>query len=116
MQNQNIVQQNELKPYRVAITETYRKEVEIYAESEFDAKNIAHELCSDNVIQFDADDFQERDVECRGVANGNHLALHEVYGEPESIKKARPSLDELITGASNFAGIPHPDKEPDRSI
>ena len=70
-----------MKPYRIAITETYVKEVEIYAEDSLQAEQMAHDLCSEGVIEFDAENFTERSTECRGIARPSDLRLHEVYGQ-----------------------------------
>lgn len=90
-----------LKPYRVAITETYEREVDIYARSETAAQEQAEELCNDGTIDLDFEDFVARKTECRGVARENDLALHEVFKNGEPVKGVgKLSIDAQILSAS----------------
>lgn len=75
-----------LTPYRIVITETYVKEVEIYAEDSFSAEQMAEDLCSNDDIELDHDNFADRSIECRGVARPMDLELHQVFGlEPSQV-------------------------------
>lgn len=65
--------------YRIIITETYSKEVEIYAKDHEDAEEIAHELCSADKIDFGPEDFDGRETECRGVSRKADIQLHPCY-------------------------------------
>lgn len=65
--------------YRIIITETYSKEVEIYAKDPEYAEEIAHELCSEDKIDFGPEDFDGRETECRGVSRKADIQLHPCY-------------------------------------
>ena len=65
--------------YRIIITETYSKEVEIYAKDSEDAEEIAHELCSADKIDFGPEDFDGRETECRGVSRKADIQSHPCY-------------------------------------
>lgn len=65
--------------YRIVITETYSKEVEIYAEDPANAEEIAHELCSADIIDIGPEDFDSRETECRGVSRKADIQSHPCY-------------------------------------
>lgn len=93
-----VVEEKEsVQPYRIVITETFVREVEIYAADNFAAQEIAEELCNEGIIDLNADDFQSRDTECRGVARPNDLALHEHYDKNGKIEnqKVAPSTPQV---------------------
>lgn len=89
---------NGLQPFRIAIVETYFKEVEIYASNSLVAEQKAYDLCSAGYIHLGYDDFVERQTECRGLSRENDLKLHEVYGN--EVKAVNRSLEEQI-GVAN---------------
>ena len=89
----------EKQPYRIAITETYVKEVEVYAEDERSAIQLVEDLCEHGVIEFDYDNFTERSTECRGIARQTDLELHEVYGEAVRCPVDMDSLEQRISAA-----------------
>lgn len=66
--------------YRVAITETYVREVNIYAEDSAAAEELADELCSEDKIAIDYDHFAHRKAECQGISRTSDLELLECYG------------------------------------
>lgn len=66
--------------YRVAITETYVREVNIYAEDSAAAEELADELCSEDKIAIDYDHFAHRKAECQGISRTSDLDLLECYG------------------------------------
>lgn len=66
--------------YRVAITETYVREVNIYAEGSAAAEELADELCSEDKIAIDYDHFAHRKAECQGISRTSDLELLECYG------------------------------------
>lgn len=75
-----------LTPYRIAITETYVKEVVIYAKDSLSAEEMADTLCGNDDIELDYDNFADRSTECRGVARPMDLELHQVFGlEPSQV-------------------------------
>ncbi len=69
-----------LTPYRIAITETYVKEVVIYAENSNSGLRLADELRSNGEIQIDYENYAEGSIESRGIARPIDLELHDVYG------------------------------------
>lgn len=75
--------------YRIVITETYSKEVEIYAEDPANAEEIAHELCSEDKIDFGPEDFDGREAECRGVSRKADIQLHPCYDRDGINKKTK---------------------------
>ena len=75
-----------LTPYRIAITETYIKEVVIYAEDEISAEQLALDLCSEDEISLDYDNFEDWSTECRGIARPSDLSIYEVYGQENSAR------------------------------
>jgi len=89
------MENNVMKPFRIAITETYVKEVEIYAPDEYTAMQHAEDLCAEGIIDFDYDNFVDRDTECRGLSRPADLQLHEVY-EAEEGAIARPVLENTV--------------------
>ena len=80
------MENNVMKPFRIAITETYVKEVEIYAPDEYTAMQHAEDLCAEGIIDLDYDNFVDRDTECRGLSRPADLQLHEVYEAEEGVK------------------------------
>lgn len=101
------VDEPEKQFYRIAITETYVKEVEIYAASPDEAEEMAHELCSNDEIDFGPEDFDDRETECRGVARKMDLELHACYGKPSPAQEAaKTSLSEQIQSAAQRTGSP----------
>lgn len=72
--------ENKKQFYRVAITETYVREVNIYAEDSAAAAELADELCSENKIAIDYDHFTHRKAECQGISRTSDLELLECYG------------------------------------
>lgn len=86
-----------LTPYRIAITETYKKEVVIYAEDELSAEQLAADLCSKDTITFDADNFHDRSTECLGIARSSDLSIYEVYGQEKPAQQAEAILFDDIS-------------------
>lgn len=82
-----LIKNEEHRPYRIAITETYVKEVEIFALSSEEAEQKANDLCAEGTINFDFENFVDRSTECRGVARPMDLDLHEVFGKEEKTDK-----------------------------
>ena len=100
--NQSIA--GDLKPYRIAITETYVREVEVLAQDELSAQEIAEELCNEGTIDLNYDHFVSRSTESRGPARAIDLQLHEVYDEQGAITSSRkPGLVNLISAAEEKA-------------
>ena len=69
-----------LKPYAVTIKEVYCKTVIIWAEGAEGAEEQAHERCSSDEIEFEPDDFVDRETSCDGIAQADDLKRYEVYG------------------------------------
>lgn len=69
-----------LTPYRIALTESFVKEVEIYAADERAAQKIAEDLWSNGKINLYYDNFADRSIVSRGRARAIDLELHDVYG------------------------------------
>ena len=85
--------EREEKPFRIAITETLTREVDIWAEDEVDALEIAEDLCNSGVIDSDGNDFAGRNSVSQGPARIGDLQLHEVYdrnGKISDEKKPSP--------------------------
>lgn len=75
--------QEGLKPYAVTIKEVYSKTVIIWAEDNLDAEQQADDRCSSDEIEFEPDDFVERETSCDGIAQADDLKRFEVYGGNE---------------------------------
>lgn len=115
--NEKVLDNNpeELKPFRIVITETYVKEVEIYASDSVEAEQKAHDLCSAGKINLDFDNFVDRNTECRGLSRENDLKLHEVFGKDDEVggyaawepfTLSREECDDLVDKAlSTIKGI-----------
>lgn len=69
-----------LKPYAVTIKEVYAKTVIIWAEDNIEAEEQAQERCSSDEIEFEPDDFIERETSCDGIAQADDLKRFEIYG------------------------------------
>lgn len=69
-----------LKPYAVTIKEVYCKTVIIWAEGAEGAEEQAHERCSSDEIEFEPDDFVDRETSCDGIAQADDLKRFEIYG------------------------------------
>lgn len=66
--SQPLTEEQSKKPFKVHITETFSRNVIIYAEDEFEASEIAEELCNESVIDItSADDFGDRHVDVLGT-------------------------------------------------
>lgn len=87
------MENNVMKPHRIVITETYVKEVEIYAPDEYTAMQHAEDLCREGEINLDYDNFVDRDTECRGLSRPADLQLHEVYHAEEGIMAQHLCID-----------------------
>ncbi len=70
-----------LKPYAVTIKEVYSKTVIIWAEDFLDAEWQADERCSNDEIEFEPDDFVEREATCDGLAQADDIKRFEIYGD-----------------------------------
>ena len=68
------------KPYVITVTETLTREVIVYAEDKDEAIEVAEEMCNDGIINLTAADFDERDVECQGIAVLSDFGQKPVYG------------------------------------
>ena len=68
------------KPYVITVTETLTREVIVYAEDKDEAIEVAEEMCNDDIINLTAADFDERDVECQGIAVLSDFGQKPVYG------------------------------------
>ena len=72
----------ELKNYKVNITETYSRNVVIRAENEFQAADIAEELCNIDLIDVaTAEDFGSRGVGVLGIADETDMKELSRYGK-----------------------------------
>jgi len=91
------------QPYRVVVTETFTREVEILASDPEEAIEIAEELCNEGVIDLDAEDFSTRDVSCLGQARSNDLKLHSVYDENGKLADAGADLKEILRNVDGQA-------------
>lgn len=69
-----------LKPYAVTIKEVYCKTVIVWAEDNNGAEEQAHERCSSDEIEFEPDDFVDRETSCDGIAQADDLKRFEIYG------------------------------------
>lgn len=69
-----------LKPYAVTIKEVYAKTVIIWAEDNIEAEEQANDRCSSDEIEFEPDDFIERETSCDGIAQADDLKRFEIYG------------------------------------
>ena len=69
-----------LKPYAVTIKEVYAKTVIIWAEGNIEAEELAHDRCSSDEIEFEPDDFVDRETSCDGIAQADDLKRFEIYG------------------------------------
>lgn len=49
--------------YKIQVTETLRRTVEVEADNEEEAMETVEEMCNDGDIELDAEDFESRDVE-----------------------------------------------------
>lgn len=69
-----------LKPYAVTIKEVYSKTVIIWAGDNFDAEEQAYDRCSNDEIEFEPNDFVDREATCDGLAQADDLKRFEIYG------------------------------------
>ncbi len=93
----------DLQPFKIYITETLGREVEVYATNAMAAQEIAEELCNKGTIDLNTNDFQERNTQCRGIARLSDLQCHEVYDQSGMLKQRNGdigSLEAKINSAS----------------
>lgn len=78
-----MAQQNKgaLKAFAVRIEERLVRTVVVYAESAEQAEDIAHDLCSDGVVNLDYDDFEVRECKVEREAGNFDLSMRERYNE-----------------------------------
>lgn len=70
----------EKKPYKLHITETFGRNVIIFAEDECEATEIAEELCNnDTIFITSGDDFGDRNVEVIGTPDKKDFERLEMY-------------------------------------
>ncbi len=70
------------KAFKVHITETFGRNVIVYAEDEYEATEIAEELCNAGVIDItSADDFGDRNVETIGTPDKTEMKELSRYGK-----------------------------------
>ena len=101
--------EREEKPFRIAITETLTREVDIWAEDEVDALEIAEDLCNSGVIDSDGNDFAGRNSVSQGPARIGDLQLHEVYDRNGKISdEKKPSPISMISTAEAKASASTP--------
>lgn len=83
-----------MKPYRVLITETFKKEVVVYAHDAYTAMQHAESLCAkeDLLISFEQDNLFDRKTECCGTARNEDLVQHKVF-HAEERAMAQPIFD-----------------------
>lgn len=89
-----------LKPYRILVTETYKREVEVYAANAGDAQQFAEALCDDSVIDLNVEDFDYRSIVCLGRSRPNDLALHDAYNLCTDKELPQPTLNARISDAA----------------
>lgn len=62
------------KPFKVHITETFGRNVIIYAEDSYEAEEIAEELCNAGIIDIaTGDDFGDRNCETIGTPDKTEM-------------------------------------------
>ena len=78
-----MAQQNKgaLKAFAVRIEERLVRTVVVYAESAEQAEGIAHDLCSEGVVNLDYDDFEVRECKVEREAGNFDLSMRERYNE-----------------------------------
>lgn len=95
--------ESNLKPYVVTVTETFQRTVVIYAQDNYHAEELAEELCNNDDINLDGNDFITRRTSADGIATEHDLSAHKIFGlkEPEqagidlnfSLTKAQSTAD-----------------------
>lgn len=62
------------KPFKVHITETFGRNVIVFAEDKYEAAEIVENLCNEDVINITSgDDFGDRNVEVVGTPSATEL-------------------------------------------
>ena len=82
----------DLEPFLVHVTEIYSRNVVVYAENPDMAKELAEELCEEGLLLIDFDDFVDRNVETLRKAKAIDLNIFQAYGPEESPETFNISL------------------------
>ncbi len=70
-----------VKPFKVSISEVLVRTVIIFAESEDEACELTEDLCNAEVINLDASDFESREVDVLSVCDADELSRYQSYEE-----------------------------------
>ena len=102
-----------LQPYRIAITETLTREVEIYAQNYLEAKATAEKIYKGGVIVLNHNDHVDTVFDCFGSTRPIDLELNDVYNQTgqlikkktvdKAINKEKSPLAEQIASATSRA-------------
>lgn len=90
-----------IQPYRIAITETLTREVEIYAKNYLEAEATAKKIYNDGAIVLDYEDHIGTAFDCIGSTRPIDLELNEVYNQKGQLIKKK-----TIDSAINKGTIP----------
>lgn len=78
-----------MQPYRIAITETLTREVEIYAKNYLEAEATAKKIYNDGVIVLDYNDHVDTVFDCIGSTRPTDLELNEAYNQTGQLIKKK---------------------------
>ena len=78
----------DLEPFLVHVTESYSRNVVVYAESSDMAKALADKLCEEGLLLLDFDNFADRNIETLRKAKETDFVVFQAFGPenfPESL-------------------------------
>lgn len=90
---------SDLEPYLVHVTELYSRNVVIYAEDHYMAEQLANDLCEDGILLIDFDDFNDRNIETIRKAKETDLAIYQAFGPDKLSESLNIPLKDRIQNA-----------------
>ena len=83
----NNLNEPDLEPFIVHVTELYSRNVIVYAENSDMAKELADELCEEGLLLLDFDNFADRNIETTRKAKEIDFTVFQVFG-PEKLPES----------------------------
>ena len=77
----------DLEPFLVHVTESYSRNVVVYAGSSDMAKALADELCEEGLLLLDFDNFADRNIEILRKAKETDFVVFQAFG-PENLPES----------------------------
>lgn len=90
----------DLKPYIVHVTESYSRNVVMWAEDADHAAELVEEFCSEDIISIDYDNFADRNVESLREAKPVDLDLYQSFIPSQRFESVKDPLDVRIQRAN----------------